>query len=222
MKKSLILITVFITGLPLFSQSQFSSVAPGAANSLSSLLDNPTMVSAPNAAPLGRNWFTLVTDIHVFTQEVTVRQVAAALTDFNNQETFFNGRRSKQRLTIVSRSQNSVIADYTSIMVVLGIQLRTPYRTEITVTENTDTRFVLEFRQLASDSDKNTNVKNLYVIRYAEEVTINGRKYTYIRMYVTQDVNASILPGAKATLENNSTPVNIEAMQLIIAVAKTK
>ena len=224
MKKTILLLAVLVSGMSLFSQSQYANLAPGAINNVVALLNKPAMVSAPNAAPLGRNWFTLVTDIHVFTQDVTVRQVAAALTDFDNQENYFNGKKSKQKLTIVSKDQNRVVADYVSIMIVpiINIQLRTPYRAEITTTENTAQRFVVEFRQLESDSSSNNNVKNLYVVRYAEEVMIGGRKYTYIRMYVTQDVNASILPGAKATLENSSTDVNVEALQLIIAAAKTK
>jgi len=86
----------------------------------------------------------------------------------------------------------------------------------------TDTKIGIEFMQLASDNFINKDMKNFYSTQYAEEVIINDRKYTYIRIYTISDVNASILPGAKSILEKEAGPVNIEGMRMIINAAGNK
>ena len=223
MKKYLIILAFCLTGLSLFGQTTPTRLAPGAQAQFAALLNTPAMVTPATAAALGKNWFRLETDIHTFTDEVSLRQVAAALLDFDNGDKFFNGKKSKLTTKIISRQPDGIIADFVSIAIApLGIQIKTPYRAEIKVTENTDTRFVIEVRQFPDDSVSNKDIKNMFATRYAEEVTINGRKYTYIRIYTIDEVNASILPGAKNTLEKNSFPINEENLHAIIAAAKTK
>jgi hypothetical protein len=222
-KKSLFFLVFCLLGFSLFAQAETTSIASGAQAQLADLLNKPAMVNPATAAPLGKNWFRLETDAHVFTDQVSLRQVAAMLLDLDNQDKFLNGRKSKLTTKVVSRGLDAVIADFVSISVgPLGIQIKTPYRASIKTIENTDSRFVLEVRQLPDDSSSNNDMKNLFATRYAEEVTINGKKYTYIRIYTIDEVNASILPGAKNTLEKNSFPVNEETLQMIIAAAKTK
>ena len=223
MKNIVLVLILCVTGLPVFAQTESTRIVPGAQAQFANLFNTPVMVKPAIAEPLGRNWFRLETDIHIFTDEVNVRQVAAALLDFDSSDRFFSGKKSKLTTKIISREPDGITADFITITIApLGIQLKTPYRATVKAAENTDTRFALEARQFPDDSVSNKNIKNMLATRYAEEVTINGRKYTYIRMYTVNEVNASILPGAKNTLEKNSFPVNEEAVQMLIAAAKTK
>ena len=223
-KLNLTVIAMFVTAAPVFSQTDIFRVAPGAEAQLSSLLNKPALIRPAVATPLeGRgNWFRLESETHVFTDQVSVRQVAAVLLDVENHAKYFDGKKSKITASIVSRSVNEIVTDNVSIAIAGIFQLRTPYRAVTTTIENTDTRFTLDIRQLPQDSETNGKIKNLRAPRCAIEVTINGRKYTYIRIYSIMDLDASILPGAKGILERNSGPTNIEVMEMIIAAAKTK
>ena len=224
MKRVIIFLVFCVIVLPLFAQADVTRVAPGAEAQLSNLLNKPAMVKPAVAVPLGRNWFTLETDAHVFTDEVSVRQVAEVFLDIENQAKFFDGRRSKLTASRVSQNENGLIVDYVSIAIVpvVSIRLNTPYRASVRTDVYTDTKFLLDISQIPQDSETNGKIKNLYAPRYVEEVTINGKKYTYIRTYAKMDIDASILPGAKNTLERNSGPTNEEALQMVITAAKTK
>jgi len=222
---NLIVIIMLVAATPVFSQADIFRVAPGAEAQLSNLLNKPALITSAVATALGRNWFRLETDAHVITDQVSVRQVVAVLLDIENQARYFDGRRSKITTSVISRSSSETIVDYVSIAIVpvVNIQLRTPYRASVRTVTNTDTRFSLDIRQLAQDSETNTKMKNLYAPRYVQEVTINGRNYTYIRIYSIVDIDMSILAlGAKNTLENNAGPTNEEALQMIITAARTK
>ena len=224
MRKLIIVTILCASGLPLFAQAaDVTRLVPGAESQLTALLNKPAMVRPAVATPLGRNWFRLETDAHIFTNEVTLRQVASVLQDLDNQDKIYNGKKSKLSAKIVSTGASESIVDFISISVgPLGIQIRTPYRASVRTTENTDSRFVVEVRQLSQNSETNNDIKNLFATRYAEEVTIGGNTYTYIRIYTINEINASILPGAKGTLENNSAPVNEETLQMIITAAKQR
>jgi hypothetical protein len=104
----------------------------------------------------------------------------------------------------------------------MGIRIKAPYRALVTVSANTGAKAAVGIRQLAADSASNNTVKELYTMRYAEAVTIGGKAYTYIRMYVINDANGSILPGAKGILESQSGPAIIESLELVIKAAKAK
>jgi hypothetical protein len=225
-KKILVIIPfLFVLGLPLFAQTR-TQIAPGAEAQLASLLNKPTNVQPAAATPLGRNWFTLAVDTHIFTDEASFEQVVAVMLDLQDQDKvdkIFDGRKSKMSARVISSTADDTIFEIVSItMAPLGIQIRTPYCATIKTIENTGTRFVSEIRQTSDDSASNKNIKNLYASRFVQEVTINGKKYVYIRLYSTDEVNASILPGARNILENNADPANEEAMQLIINSAKTR
>jgi len=217
-----ILFFVQITALLLFAQNT-ATLIPDAVNQHSILLNNPVMVFPANAIPLGGNWFRLETDVHIFTDKVNLQQVASVLLDMENQDKIYNGKKSKLTASIVSRSADETVVDFVSISIGLfGIQYKTPYRSSVKTIVHTDTKISIEFRQLASDSSSNRDMKNFYSTQYAEEVIINGKKYTYIRIYTISDVNAYILPGAKGLLEREASPVNIEGMQMIINAARNK
>ena len=227
MKRYVILFVFILITLPLFAQAPASApdifrAAQGALAQLAHLLDKPEMVSNAVAEPLGRNWFRLETDAHVFTDQVSVRQVAAVLLDIEHYNKIFDGKRSKLTASNINHSANEITANFVSIAIAGPFQLRTPYRAATRTITSTSTTFGLEMRQLAQDSETNREIKNMYAARYIEEVTINGKRYTYIRMYSIVDVNASILPGAKGVLERNSGPTNEEAIQMIITAAKLK
>jgi len=215
-----ILFIVQITPLSVFAQNT-TSLTPDAVNQHGLLLNNPVMVSPVNAIPLGRNWFRLETDIHVFIDQVNFQQIAGVLLDLENQDKIYNGKKNKLTATIVNRSADETIVDFVSIDIgPFGIQFKTPYRSSVKTIIHTDTKIGIEFMQLASDNSTNKDIKNFNSTQYAEEVIINGIKYIYIRIYTTSDVNASILPGAKSILEKEAGPVNIEGMQMIINAAK--
>jgi hypothetical protein len=221
MKTYPFLLVFFLFSLPLFAQTDRNRVAPGAQNQLTALLNKPAAVSPATATPLGGNWFTLELDSHVFTDQASFRQIAAVLLDFENQGQVLNGQKSRLEASIVSRNNNDIIADFVSTTYApLGLRITTRYRASIRITENTASKLAYEIRQ--TDSDSNDRMKNLVSLRYAEEVEINGRKYTYIRVYSINDVNASILPGAGNTLQRNSDPANEEALQLIITAARNR
>jgi hypothetical protein len=224
MKKIIFLLAFIAIALPLFGNVNAFQIAPGAKAQFSNLLDNPSMVSPPSASPLGRNWFTLETDAHVFTNQVSVSQISAVLLDLNNQINYFDGRRSKLTGNIISRTENEFIVDFVSITIVpiVNIRLNTPYRSLVRVVYNSDTQFAKNILQTPQDTEANREIKNLNGVRYAQEVTIDGQNYTYIRIYTINDLNASILPGARNTLERNAGPTILEALEALIAAAKTK
>jgi len=222
MKRISVLLVFFIAVFPLFAQTNIFSIAPGAEAQLASLLNKPGMVKPTTAVPLGKNWFTLETDAHVFSDEVSLKQVAAVLEDIENQPKFFDGKKSKLETKIISRSNDETIVDFTAIAMILAFKLRTPYRAAQKTVIKTETTYGIDIRQLPQDSETNKDIKKLIAPRYVQEMTINGKKYTYIRIYSIMEVDAKVLPSAKNTLERNSGPTNEEALEMIIAAAKTK
>ena len=219
MKKTWLII-IALTGLSAFAQT--NQVAPGAAENFQSLLNNPGFFLPTTPAAMGRNWFRMETDTHMFTDEVSIRQVIAVLLDLENQTQYFNGKKNKLSTTVVQYNAGETIVDIVSITPALGLQIKTPYGASVKVLENSGNSFYVEIRQLAADSDSNKNIKNCITTRYASEVTIDGKTYTYIRFYVSSEVNASILPGARGILASSSDAANAEALQLIVSAAKTK
>jgi hypothetical protein len=212
-----------LTGLSLFGQTSATQVAPGVREQLDTLLNKPAMAEPVGITPLGRNWFRLATDAHVITGDADFEQVAAVLLDLENTTKVFNGKKSKLMGHIVSQTADETIADFTMVSFgPLGIQIKTPYRASVKNVAKTETKISMEIWQLASDSAANKEIKNLFATRYAEEIIITGKKYTYIRIYALDDVNASVLPGARGILEHAAIPSNIEALELIIAAARKR
>ena len=221
MKTLLFLFVLGATGVSLFAQT--TQLEPGVQDRLAALLNKPAMIQPATAAPLGKNWFRLETDAHILSDEVSVAQVASVFLDLENQDKIYDGKKSKLTAKVVSIGAAESLIDFISISVApLGIQIKTSYRANVHVTAYTEAKIALEVTQLQADSASNRDIKNLFATRYAEAVTINGKTYTYIRIYTIDEVNASILPGAKSTLEKNSGPVNEETLQMIIAAAKTR
>jgi len=212
-----------LAGFSLFAQAHALQVAPGVREQLDALLNKPAMVEPVGVTPLGKNWFTLTTDSHVITGDAGFEQVAAVLTDLKNTTAIFNGKKSKLLGDVISQTDDETIIDFTMVSIaLLGIQIKTTYRAAVKIAEKTESKFIMELKQIAADSATNKDIKNLSSVRYAEEVTIDEKKYTYIRIFAIDDVNASILPGARGVLENAAIPSNIESLELIIAAAKKR
>ena len=212
-----------LTGLSLFAQANAAQVAPGAEEQLDTLLNKPAMVQPVGITPLGRNWYSLEIDTHVITDEADFEQIAAVMIDVENSAQNTRGKKGWLLANIVSREDDETVADFVMISFApLGIQIKTPYRASVKNIEKTGTKTIIEIRQLASDSSSNKEIKNIFALRYAEEITIDDKLYTYIRIYSVNDINTGILPGAKVILENNAAPSNIEALELIIAAAKKR
>jgi hypothetical protein len=226
--KFLFLLIFMLICAGLFAQASTAagaaaSVAPGAQAKVLELLNKPAMVSQATADPLGKNWFRLETDAHVFSDEVSVRQVSAIYTDFVNQEKNFTGKKSILTASVVSSGKDGTVVDFVSTTIApMGIKIRAPYRTLVTEYVNTDMKASIGIKQFDSDSASNNTVKGMYSVRYAEAVTIGGKTYTYIRLYVINDVNGSILPNAKKVLESQAGPAILESVDLIIRAAKSK
>jgi hypothetical protein len=223
MKTYSFILVLFLAGLPLSAQQDTARLAANAQSQLAELLNKPAMIKPAAANPLGNNWFRVELDTHVFTDQASFKQIVDVLLDIEGQNKTFDGTKNKLRASIVSRTAGETIVDFISVTPApLGLQIKTSYRASVKIQENTDTGFTCEIRQLAQDSGSNKDIKNLFAVRYVEEVTINDKKYVYIRIYSTNDINASILPNAKNILEKNSAPANEEALLLIINAAKTK
>jgi len=226
MKKTVIIlnligIIMLVAAVQAYPQADYGRIAPGAEAQLANLLNKPAMVTPVTAVPLGRNWFRLETDTHIFTDQVSVRQVAEVFLDFD-QASVYEGRRGKLIAKRVSREEIGQIVDFIPITMVIGFQVRTQYRALVKIETFTDTKCLLDMKQIQQDSETNRRVKNLIAPKYIEEVTIDGKNYTYVRIYTLMDVDASILPGAKGVLEKNSGPTNEEALLLVIEAAKKK
>ena len=218
----------FIFGFFLFlpaalaAQASFQ-ISPGAQSQLSALLNKPVMVRAPVTTSLGKGWYRLELDTHIFTNQADFRQIKGVMTDLNNHDRIFDGRLNKVKASIVSRSNNETIIDFTTIAnAPLGIQVKTTYRASNRFLRDTAATIATDIRQLPSDTETNKQMKNLHMTRYAEEVEINGIKYTYIRVYSINDVNVSFIPNAGHIIENNAAPVNREQLELIINAAKNR
>jgi len=220
-KLNLIVIIILVSAAQVYPQTDYYRIAPGAKEQLANLLNNPAMVTPVTAVPLGRNWFKLETDTHIFTDKVSVRQVAGVFLDFD-QASVYEGKKGKLIAKRVSVEENGQIVDFIPITMVIGFQVRTQYRALVKIDTFTDTKCLLDMKQIQQDSETNRRVKNLIAPKYIEEVTIDGKNYTYIRIYTLMDVDASILPGAKNVLERNSGPTNEEALLLVIEAAKKK
>ena len=222
MRKLTLFIVLSIITLPVFAQINTLQIAPGAEGQLAALLNKPVMVKTAIAEPLGSNWFRLETDTHLFTDQVSVGQVAAILCDVEKFDKYFDGKRSKLTAKIAGQADGGTIVDYVSIIIAGPFKLNNPYRALNKVITSTNTVFSVEIKQLSQDTATNNKMKNLYATRYAEEVTINGKNYTYIRMYNITDTNASIIPGAKGILERNAGPTSEESLNMIFTAAKER
>jgi len=195
-------------------------VAAGAPDQLAALLNKPAMVKPAEATGLGKGWTQLETDAHVFTDQVTLAQVAAVLgdSDFSHQAVYYNGKKSKLAATAVGPWEGGTLVDFVSTSIAGLIKVNTPYRAVVTRAANTPTKIAMEVVQV--DSDDNKDIKNLFASRYAEEIALGGKKYVYIRIYTIDEVNSSILP--KSILASGAPDVNVETLNLIIAAAKGK
>jgi hypothetical protein len=224
MRKIILFILLISKIIPNFLLAQSTTtLTQDTINQIGILLNNPTMVIPANATPLGKNWFKIETDIHIFTDQANLQQVASVFLDLENQDKIYNGKRSTLKASIVSRNTDESIVDFVSISFgPFGIQFKTTYRCSVKTITHTDTKISIEFVQLDSDSFSNNDMKNFYSTQYAEEITINNKKYTYIRIYTASDVNAFILPGAKNLLEKEAEPANIEGMQMVINAARNR
>ena len=217
MKTRCIFLLLFVSGLPLFAQAE---IAPGALDNLSALLNKPSVVKPAKATALEKNWYTTDMDTHIFTDQVNFKQIVSVLIDIENYGTIFDGKTTKLRTNIVSRENNETIADITSITIAF-IRFTIKYSASIKILENTGTTYVSEVRQL--DSAANEQIRNYHSIYYAEEVTDNGKKYTYIRISSLSDTYIGIkLSNITSTIEKNSVSSNEDTLHMIIEAARKR
>lgn len=217
------LIIFFLTGLSLSAQTDSMQIAPGAQERIGDLLNQPAMIQPAGVTHLGRNWFRLETDSHVITDEANFEQVASAMLDIEHSAEIVDGKKTKLSAHIINQNDDEMIADLVTVSILpVGISIKTPYRVAIKTMERTALKAAMEIRQLDSDNAANKKIKDVYSLRYAEEISIDGKPYTYLRIYTVSNADASILPGARGILERNSGLVAIELLQLIIDAAKKR
>ena len=201
--------------MPLFAQPEMAS---GALDNWPALLNKPAVVRPVKSAQLERNWYNVDLDSHIFTDQASFRQIVSVLTDVENYGTIFDGRRTKLRTGIVSRTDNEMVVDITSITIAF-IRFTIDYRASVKILENTGARFISEVRQI--DSRSNDQIKNYHSIRYVEDVKINGKNYTYIRISSLSDTYVGIrLPNITNTIETNSISSNEDTLNMIIDAAR--
>ena len=223
MKKLLIFVVMIFLTVSMFAYEEIAQIVTGAELRLAELLNKPALVFPVKAVPLGRNWFTLEMDAHMFSDQVSLNQVRETLLDFENHDRIFNGERNKRQIKNIIHIDNEIHANFVSITPApLGFQIRITYRVIMRIIESNDTRFVFEILQTLEDSSSNKDMRHHRAIRYVEEVVIDGNQYTYFRLYSINDVNGSILPNARNVFERNAAPANVENMQLIINAAKLR
>lgn len=215
MKSLYVFITFCLFSFPLFAQTE---IAPGALDNLTALLNKPTLVRPAKVTMPEKNWYTLNLDSHMFTDQAGFRQIVSILTDIENYGNIFDGKSTKLRTAIVSRTNDEMIVDITSITIAF-IRFTVKYRASIKILENADTRFISEVRQI--DSETNEQIRGSLSIRYLEEVTINGKKYTYIRISSLNDTYVGIkLSNIPSTIEKRSASSNEDTLNMIIAAAR--
>ena len=218
----LLLLVLCIQLLPLHAQADDFRMVPGAEAQLSVLLNEPALVRPVSVTPLGRNWFTVVTDTHVFVDDVSVWQAAQVINDIEGYEVFYEGRRTRLSGNLVSRTDDELVIDFVSTTKAIGFNFRTPYRAVVRTLRDTGCEFLMEIRQSPQDNESNRSIRNFFSLRYVANVIINGRNYTYVRTFSSKDVDARILPAARSALERNSGPASKETLSLIIAAARKK
>ena len=220
--KKLPLLVFGLAALAAFAQTNDYRIAPGATDNLQAFLNKPGPVQPAIVSPLGKNWFYLVTDAQVFSDEVSISQIITVLTDWDNHTTYFQSKKNRLQSAVVERNAGEFIIDFTAITPVLGFQIKTPYRASAKISENTGASVYADIRQLDSDSASNNTIKHLVASRYAQEITVGGRTYTYIRFYIAHELNASILPAARSILQRSADDAIVETLHMIIAAAKGK
>ena len=225
--RKIILLVFGLTSALSFAQVNHPSVqasllAPGVIENIAGLLNKPAIIKPSEVIVLGKGWHIVANDAHVLSDEVNVKQVAAVLLDLDNQGKYFNGKKNKLASTVVKYDAVETIVDFITITPILGLQIKTPYRALVKTTVKSNADILLEVVQTESDIAANNTVKNLYSIRYAQTVVINDKTYTYVRFYSYEEVNTSILPGARSILAGSSDAANLEAVQLLITAAKSK
>jgi hypothetical protein len=189
------------------------ALADGARDNLSALLEKPAMVSAAQVTS-SNGWFHMVSDTHVFT-EVPLAKIRAVFEDIPGQVKVFNGKKSKTtQADVVQKTADGTIVNFTTTTPVLMFKVDTPYKALVSIQDNSATRYALVCKQL----EDNEKIKGLYATRYAQAVTINGKTYTYIRIYTQDDIPANIVP--KSALASGAEDVNSEVLNLLIAAAK--
>ena len=207
----------YLLSLPLFAQQEMAS---GAMENWAALLNKPAVVKPVKSAQLERNWYNVELDSHMFTDQAGFRQIVSVLADVENYGTIFDGRRTKLRTGAVSRADNEMVVDITSITITF-IRFTIEYRASVKILENTGVRFISEVRQI--DSRTNDQIRNYHSIRYAEEVKINGKSYTYIRIGSLSDTYVGIrLPNITNAIETNSISSNEDTLNMIIDAAKKR
>ncbi|GHV03137.1 hypothetical protein FACS189485_05480 [Spirochaetia bacterium] len=213
MKRFFLILAIFKCGV-VYSQI---NVADGAIENFKELLNNPQMI-ASKVTDLNRRggWVLLETDFHVFT-DASFAQVTAIIGDYENYRHYINGKRIRISCEILSKTEDAHFARFT------------------TTTISGPFKFILSFDSIVRDlsrnplekiltitqTDKNNKKVNAYfAVRYVKEVTIDGKKYTYIRLYNKEEVKNSIV--SDELIRKESIPVNIETLELIALAAAKK
>jgi hypothetical protein len=213
MKPSLFMLMFFVCGA-VYSQA---NVADGAVENYKKLLNNPQMIDV-KVTDLSRRggWVLLEMDFHMFS-DASLTQVSAVMGDYENYRHYMNGKKIKISCEILKKTEDARLINFT------------------TTTTSGPFKFVSSFEGIVKDltgspfekiltitqTDRDNKKMNAYLaVRYAKEVSINGKNYTYIRFYNVEEVKNGIVSDERIRKESIS--INIETLELIAVAAKRK
>jgi hypothetical protein len=205
--------------LPFLCVSAYSqtNVADGAIANFSALYNNPQMIDS-QVTDLNRSggWVLLMTDFHVFS-DAPFAQVSEVIGDYANYRNYINGKKIRISCKILRETENERLINFTTTTISGLFRFVSSFDGIV----KDVTKKPLEKILTITQADKNNKKLNAYfAVRYVAEVTINGKKYTYIRLYNEEEVRNSIV--SDELIRKESIPINIETLELIAAAAKKK
>ncbi|GHU18235.1 hypothetical protein FACS1894163_10010 [Spirochaetia bacterium] len=213
MKRFFLILAIFKCGV-VYSQI---NVADGAIENFKELLNNPQMI-ASKVTDLNRRggWVLLETDFHVFT-DASFAQVTAVMGDYENYKQYINGKRIRISCKIVKITDDERLINFTTTTISGPFKFVSNFDGIVKYLTSSPLEKILTITQ----TDKNNKKVNAYfAVRYVKEVTIDGKKYTYIRLYNKEEVKNSII--SDELIRKESIPVNIETLELIALAAAKK
>ncbi|GHV79430.1 hypothetical protein AGMMS49944_12210 [Spirochaetia bacterium] len=213
MKRFFLILAIFECGV-LYSQI---NVADGAIENFKELLNNPQMI-ASKVTDLNRRggWVLLETDFHVFT-DASFAQVTAVMGDYENYNQYINGKRIRISCKIVKITDDEHLINFTTTTISGPFKFVSNFDGIVKYLTSSPLEKILTITQ----TDKNNKKVNAYfAVRYVKEVTIDGKKYTYIRIYNKEEVKNSIV--SDELIRKESIPINIETLELIALAAAKK
>jgi hypothetical protein len=213
MKQLHFVLVIFVCGAA-YSQT---SVADGAVANYRELLNNPQMIDS-KVTDLNRRgrWVLLETDFHMFS-DASITQVSAVIGDYENYRHYMNGKKIKISCEILKKTEDARLINFTTTTISGPFKFVSIFEGIVKDLTGSPFEKILTITQTDRDNKK---MNAYFAVRYAKEVSIDGKNYTYIRFYNVEEVKNGIVSDER--IRKESIPINIETLELIAAAAKRK